>query len=54
VGEKMGYSSPRHDDKILKDAWELRCEVMAEREVVREEGEGAVRVIVRLGWCIWR
>jgi hypothetical protein len=27
---------------------------MATKEWVREEAEGAVRVIVRLGWCMWR
>jgi hypothetical protein len=51
---KMGYSSSRQEDKISKDAWEWRCEVMAEREDVLEEGEGAVKVMVRSGWCIWR
>jgi len=32
----------------------LRCEVMAEWVDVLEDGVGAVKVMVRLGWCIWR
>jgi hypothetical protein len=27
---------------------------MAAKELVREEGEGPVTIMVRLGWCIWR
>jgi hypothetical protein len=27
---------------------------MAAKELVREEGEGPVKVMVRLGWCMWR
>ena len=51
---KMGYSSPRQEDRILKVFWEWIWAVMAAKEVLREETEEADRVMVRLGVEIWR
>ena len=50
MGEKMGYSSPRQEFNIVNDLWKRRYVAMASREAVLDEGDIAVKELVR--WVV--